>query len=56
MTFSQNADNGVRGLLLDERIAQTTKDVKAGDRITIRCFCEGINDKKDVLLKSCIRP
>lgn len=54
--FAQTSTNGVRGLLLDERIAQTTKDVKAGDRITLRCFCEGIDAKNDVLLKSCIRP
>ena len=54
--FAQTSENGVRGRLLDERIAQTTKDVKAGDRITLRCFCEGIDAKKDVLLKSCIRP
>lgn len=54
--FAQTSENGVRGLLLDERIVETTKDLKAGDRITLRCFCEGIDARKDVLLKSCIRP
>jgi hypothetical protein len=54
--FAQTAENGVRAVLLDERIAMTTKDVKAGDRITLRCFCEGIDAKKDGLHRSCIRP
>jgi len=53
--FSQNTEHGVRARLLDDRAADTLKDVKAGDRITLRCFCEGIDSKQDLLLKSCIR-
>ena len=34
----------------------TVAEAKAGARLTLRCFCEGIDENKDVLLKSCIRP
>ena len=54
--FGPTGAPGVRGRLLDERAAVTLKDLTVGTRVTLRCFCEGINDKKDVLLKSCIRP
>jgi hypothetical protein len=54
--FAQPGDRGVRARLLDERAAETARDVKAGDRITLRCFCEGLDEKQDVLLKSCIKP
>lgn len=53
--FGQTNDHGVRARLLDERATETLKDVKAGTRLTIRCFCQGLVDG-DVLLKSCIRP
>lgn len=54
--FTQPGDHGVRARLLDEHAAHITKDLKAGERITLRCFCEGLDEKQDVLLKSCIRP
>jgi len=47
---------GVRARLLDDKAAETLKDAKPGDRITLRCFCEGLDEKQDVLLKSCIKP
>ena len=52
--FGQEGTPGVRARLLDEKAAEIIKDAKAGERITLRCFCEGLNDKQDVLLKSCI--
>ena len=40
--------------LLDDRAAATLKDVTVGQRLTLRCFVEGLD--KNVVLKSCIRP
>ena len=54
--FGPEGAPGVRARLLDERAAVTLKDLTRGQRITIRCYCEGIDEKKDVVLKSCIRP
>jgi hypothetical protein len=54
--FGQTPERGVRARLLDEKAAETLKDVKVGTRLTLRCFCEGLDVNKDVLLKSCIRP
>ena len=54
--FAQNSEHGVRARLLDDRVPDTVKDIKVGDRIRLRCYVEGIDDKQDVLLKSCIRP
>ena len=56
MIFLQAGDRGVVARLLDERAAATIAEAKAGARLTLRCFCEGLDDNKDVLLKSCIRP
>lgn len=53
--FFQAAGHGVRARLLDERAAEILKEAKAGERLTLRCFCQGM-DGQDVLLKSCIRP
>jgi len=54
--FGQSGTPGVRARLLDDRAAETVKEIKVGDRITLRCFCEGLDEKQDVVLKSCIRP
>ena len=54
--FAQAGDHGVIARLLDDRATATLKDAKAGTRLTLRCFCEGLTDQKDLLLKSCIRP
>ena len=54
--FGQAGDHGVRARLLDEKAVDTLKDMKVGMRLTLRCFCEGLDANKDVILKSCIRP
>ena len=54
--FSQVGDRGIRARLLDDRAGETLKDLKGGDRVTLRCFCEGFDERKDLVLKSCIRP
>ncbi len=56
IAFSQADQHGVRARLLDERAAETAKGATAGARVTLRCFCEGLNEEQDVVLKSCIRP
>ena len=56
MIFLQGGERGVIARLLDERATATVADAKAGARLTLRCFCEGLDENKDVLLKSCIRP
>jgi tRNA_anti-like len=55
MLFAQSeAAAGVQAGLLDDRAAATLADVAPGQRITLRCFCEGL--ATHVILKSCIRP
>ena len=56
MVFLQAGERGVVARLLDERATATVAETKVGARLTLRCFCEGIDNNKDVLLKSCIRP
>ena len=53
--FGKLGEPGVRARLLDERAADIVKEAAVGARISLRCFCEGLDDKHDVLLKSCIR-
>ena len=45
---------GIEARLLDERAAAILSDASAGQRITLRCFCEGL--ATNVVLKSCIKP
>ena len=56
MVFAQGGEHGVVTRLLDDRATETLKEAKAGTRLTLRCFCEGLDGKGDVVLKSCIRP
>ena len=56
MVFLQAGERGVVARLLDERATATVAEAKAGARLTLRCFCEGLDNNKDVLLKSCVRP
>jgi len=54
--FGEPGKPGVRARLLDDRAAATIKELSIGARVMLRCFCEGLNDQNDVLLKSCIKP
>jgi hypothetical protein len=47
-------DRGVEANLLDERARGVLADTAVGQRITLRCFCEGL--QTNLILKSCIRP
>ena len=45
---------GVQAWLLDDEAAEIMSAVGNGDRVTLKCFCEG--RAEHVVLKSCIRP
>ena len=49
----RDAKNGVEARLLDDRVKDTLTGANAGERITLRCFCEGL--QSNVILKSCIK-
>jgi hypothetical protein len=49
-----DAAAGVQAGLLDDRSAATLADAAPGQRLTLRCFCEGLSTH--VILKSCIKP
>ena len=54
--FSAADQHGVRARLLDDRAADIVKSAPVFTRITLRCYCEGLDDQQNVLLKSCIKP
>jgi hypothetical protein len=54
--FAQAENRGVKAQLLEDRAPEILKDAKPGQRLTLRCLCEGLDAAGDVLLKSCIKP
>ena len=52
--FAQSADHGIVANLLDDQAAAIAKVATPGQRMTLKCFCEGFD--VDVILKSCVRP
>jgi putative nucleic acid binding protein len=52
--FAVAADQGVTANLLDDQAAAIAKAATPGQRITLKCFCEGFD--VNVILKSCVRP
>ena len=54
IVFGQSGDRGVVARLLDDQSAAILKGSTAGERLTLKCFCEGIDGS--VILKSCIKP
>lgn len=54
--FGQAGERGIRAYLLEDQTAQIVKNAIVGERFTLRCFCEGLDEQRDVVLKSCIRP
>ena len=52
--FAQSGDLGVRANLLDEQAAEILAKTKEDPRVTLKCYCEGING--NLILKSCVRP
>ena len=45
---------GIEARLLEDRAAATLAVAAVGERLTLRCFCEGL--ATNVVLKSCIKP
>jgi hypothetical protein len=54
LLFVQDDPFGVRANLLDDQAAAIVAAAPAGTRITLRCFCEGLDGH--LILKSCVRP
>jgi len=52
--FALAADRGVTANLLDDQAAAISKAAAPGQRLTLKCFCEGFDG--NVILKSCVRP
>ena len=52
--FGQTNDYGVRANLLDEQAAAILERAQKEQKMTLKCFCEGLNGH--VILKSCVVP
>lgn len=52
--FAEAADRGILANLLDDQAAAIAKAATPGQRMTLKCFCEGFD--VNVILKSCVRP
>jgi hypothetical protein len=52
--FAQAADRGIVANLLDDQAAMIAKAATPGQRVTLKCFCEGFD--VNLILKSCVRP
>ena len=52
--FSGAADRGILANLLDDDAATIAKTATPGDRLSLKCFCEGLDG--NVVLKSCVKP
>ena len=51
----RDAKNGIEARLLDDKAKDTLAGANAGERITLRCFSEGMQ-QGNVILKSCVKP
>jgi len=52
--FAQSDTTGVRAYLLDDQAAGILKSAAAGERLGLKCFCEGLDGY--LILKSCVTP
>jgi hypothetical protein len=52
--FASGKDRGILAHLLDDDAAAIAKSATPGDRLTLKCFCEGLDG--NVVLKSCVKP
>lgn len=50
--FGQTEDFGVRANALDEKAVALVNAAKVGERLTVKCFCAGLDGH--VVLKSCV--
>lgn len=54
VVFTQANDHGIVANLLDDDAAAIVKAATPGQRLTLKCFCEGF--QADIILKSCVKP
>lgn len=54
--FGQSGDHGISARLLDDSATDVVKAATQGQRLTLKCFCEGLDDTGNVVLKSCVKP
>jgi hypothetical protein len=52
--FGQTEDFGVRANALDDQAAAIVAAADVGERLTLKCFCAGLDGH--VILKSCVLP
>ena len=52
--FAQAGDRGIVANLLDDQAAAIVKSATSGERLTLKCYCEGF--AADIILKSCVKP
>ena len=52
--FGQTEAYGVRANLLDDQAAAIIDAARVGERLTVKCFCAGLDGH--VILKSCVLP
>jgi hypothetical protein len=52
--FGQTETFGVRANLLEEQAEAILAEASPGERLTLKCFCEGLSGH--VMLKSCVKP
>lgn len=52
--FGQAANRGILAYLLVDQAGAIAKTATPGQRLTLKCFCEGFN--VNVILKSCVKP
>jgi hypothetical protein len=54
--FGQAGDHGIAAHLLDDGVTAVVRAATQGQRLTLKCFCEGPDDTGNVILKSCVKP
>ena len=54
--FGQSGDRGISAHLLDDSAMDVVKAATQGQRLTLKCFCEGLDETGNVVLKSCVKP
>ena len=52
--FAQSGEFGIRANLLDEQAGEILAKTKEDPRVTLKCYCEGMDG--NLILKSCVRP
>ena len=52
--FAQDGEVGVRANLLDDQAAAILAKAREEPRITLKCYCEGLDGS--LVLKSCVQP